>query len=351
MHVGMVAAIAAVVVGGGTVTALAVSGPVGTDAATVVKVVDGDTVDVAVHGTTERVRLLNVNAPESVKPNSPVECLGPEASAFLKRLLPVGTPVTLEYDSDRTDGYGRTLAAVRMKDGGLANSALAAAGLGVPMVVEPNHKYLPAVEAAFRTAESSHKGFFSPTQACTVPARTKELTAAVDEASADPSGVTRVQKAKLTSSALALSALLKAPTPSIEVRAVSRVGVSVEAAHRAVNAANGIVRQIDSRETKSPARRATAKPTARKPREPRRTAPRSTRTSVPSSSTSVRPTWSTSASHPSYTPPPRHTENPPVPSYTPPPTTTTSDPTPPHPGWTCRSYAPGGKWFRYIPCD
>lgn len=51
------------------------------------RVVDGDTVDIVLHGKTERIRLLNVNAPESVDPNKSVECLGPEAAAFLK-----GTP-------------------------------------------------------------------------------------------------------------------------------------------------------------------------------------------------------------------------------------------------------------------
>ena len=64
----------------------------------------------------ERVRLIGMDAPESVKPDSPVECYGPEASAELKRLLPRRTPVLLEYDLDRLDQYGRTLAYVWLTD-------------------------------------------------------------------------------------------------------------------------------------------------------------------------------------------------------------------------------------------
>ncbi|HEY4377671.1 MAG TPA: thermonuclease family protein, partial [Acidimicrobiales bacterium] len=51
---------------------------------TVVHVVDGDTVDVAFGGDRERVRLLGIDTPETVKPNTPVQCWGPEASARTK---------------------------------------------------------------------------------------------------------------------------------------------------------------------------------------------------------------------------------------------------------------------------
>ena len=57
------------------------------------------------------VRLVGVNAPESVKPNAPVECFGPQASDFAKAQL-TGRAVRLEFDPSqgRTDQYGRTLA-------------------------------------------------------------------------------------------------------------------------------------------------------------------------------------------------------------------------------------------------
>ncbi len=46
----------------------------------VVKVVDGDTVDVNIEGKVERLRLIGINTPETVDPRKPVECFGKEAS-------------------------------------------------------------------------------------------------------------------------------------------------------------------------------------------------------------------------------------------------------------------------------
>ncbi|MHC5027795.1 MAG: thermonuclease family protein [Planctomycetota bacterium] len=82
------------------------------DAATwaVVRVVDGDTVIVRRDDTTETVRLIGVDTPETKHPSKPVEFYGREASRFLHNLL-AGEQVRLVYqDGDRTDRYGRTLA-------------------------------------------------------------------------------------------------------------------------------------------------------------------------------------------------------------------------------------------------
>ena len=99
----------------------------------VLRVVDGDTIHVLVEGRDTTVRLLGINTPETVKPNSPVECFGPEASAFTKQTLD-GQRVTLEFDDSqgRLDRYGRTLAYVWLAgpDGGrdLFNRDLVASG-------------------------------------------------------------------------------------------------------------------------------------------------------------------------------------------------------------------------------
>lgn len=104
------------------------------------RVIDGDTIDVRMGGDTVRVRLLNIDAPETKDPNEPVECLGPEASKFLSDRLPPGTEITLEYDVERKDRYGRTLAGV-FESGHLVNAEIAAAGLGAPVVFEPNRRF------------------------------------------------------------------------------------------------------------------------------------------------------------------------------------------------------------------
>jgi len=45
-----------------------------------VRHVDGDTFDVEVDGKPERIRLVNIDTPETKDPQKPVHCLGPEAS-------------------------------------------------------------------------------------------------------------------------------------------------------------------------------------------------------------------------------------------------------------------------------
>ena len=86
------------------------------------RVVDGDTVKVELDGDDVSVRLIGMNTPETVKPDSPVECFGPESSDFAKETL-TGARVTLEFDESqgRTDQYDRVLAYVwrELPDGSL----------------------------------------------------------------------------------------------------------------------------------------------------------------------------------------------------------------------------------------
>lgn len=78
---------------------------------TVVRVIDGDTVEVQNNGRDLTVRLIGIDTPETVHPTEPIECFGPEASSFAQRRL-TNRIVTLEFDptQGRRDYYGRTLA-------------------------------------------------------------------------------------------------------------------------------------------------------------------------------------------------------------------------------------------------
>ena len=77
----------------------------------VVDVVDGDTIEVRIDGEVEDVRYIGVDTPESVKPDTPVECFGPQASHFNERSVE-GETVRLDFDAERRDVYGRLLAYV-----------------------------------------------------------------------------------------------------------------------------------------------------------------------------------------------------------------------------------------------
>ncbi len=99
----------------------------------------------------QRVRLIGIDAPESVKPGSPVECYGPEASARLHQLLPDRTSVLLEYDVERRDRYDRVLAYVWLPDPPtLVNLVLVREGFARAYDFPPNSAH----RAAFATAET-----------------------------------------------------------------------------------------------------------------------------------------------------------------------------------------------------
>ena len=106
--------------------ALLAAAPAESAAQVVERVVDGDTIIVRGIG---RVRLIGVDTPETVHPGRPVEFFGKEASAFTRRLVD-GKRVRLEYDQQRTDRYGRTLAYVHLPDGTFVNAEIIRRGYG-----------------------------------------------------------------------------------------------------------------------------------------------------------------------------------------------------------------------------
>lgn len=129
--------------------------------ATMVRVVDGDTIDVSIRGSTERVRLIGIDTPETKKPNTPVQCYGPEASDFTKHALPEGTAVLIVRDREARDDYGRLLGYVyRGSDGTFINLALAAAGLARPLTIAPNDAHAAEFVAAATAAEAADLGLW-----------------------------------------------------------------------------------------------------------------------------------------------------------------------------------------------
>jgi len=77
------------------------------------RVVDGDTI---ILDGNEKIRLIGVDTPETKDPRKPVQYFGKEASVFTKRMVE-GKNIRLEYDWQKIDKYGRTLAYVYLEDG------------------------------------------------------------------------------------------------------------------------------------------------------------------------------------------------------------------------------------------
>jgi micrococcal nuclease len=106
----------------------------------VVDVLDGDTIVVRRRGgSDETVRLLGVDTPETHHPTRPVQCYGPEASAYTASRL-FGQVVRLEDDVERHDVYGRRLAYVYL-DGENFEEELLREGYARLLVIEPNHAH------------------------------------------------------------------------------------------------------------------------------------------------------------------------------------------------------------------
>lgn len=129
--------------------------------ATVVEVVDGDTVRLAFGPLTETARLLGIDTPESVHPTVPEQCFGAEATAELRRLLPPGTNVDVFRDIEGRDHYGRLLLHLRRTDDGLAiNLHLVENGFAAAAFYEPNDHDRSRFLDAERRAKTARRGLW-----------------------------------------------------------------------------------------------------------------------------------------------------------------------------------------------
>jgi micrococcal nuclease len=115
--------------------------------ARVTHVVDGDTIDVRMPGgSDEAVRYIGIDTPETVKPDTPVQCGGPEAHAVNERLVG-GRTVTLRFDAERRDVYDRLLAYVYLPGAGaggrplFVNAELVRRGLARTLTIPPNDSF------------------------------------------------------------------------------------------------------------------------------------------------------------------------------------------------------------------
>lgn len=125
-------------------------------------VVDGDTIDVEIGGTEERVRLIGINTPEIAHEGEPAQCFGPEAARFTSGLLPRGTEVRLVRDVVGRDDYGRLLAYVyRRSDGVLVNELIVAGGYARPLTIPPNDAFADRFVAAATAADAAGSGLWA----------------------------------------------------------------------------------------------------------------------------------------------------------------------------------------------
>jgi micrococcal nuclease len=119
------------------------------------RVIDGDTLELS---NGETVRLIGVDTPETKDPRKPVQYFGKEATAFTQRTV-AGKRVRLEYDQQRHDKYGRTLAYVYLDDGTFVNAEIIRQGFGVAYTQFP-FKYLEQFRQLEREAREAGRGLW-----------------------------------------------------------------------------------------------------------------------------------------------------------------------------------------------
>jgi len=139
----------------------------------VLRVVDGDTLTVEHKGQKENLRLIGIDTPESqinkkarkdaVRSKKDIETitsLGREATRFVKTLIRPGDQITIEFDQQRRDKYGRLLGYVYLANGQMLNEEIIKAGYASLMTFPPNVKYQERLARAYREARANNRGLW-----------------------------------------------------------------------------------------------------------------------------------------------------------------------------------------------
>jgi micrococcal nuclease len=130
----------------------------------VVRAVDGDTLEVAIDdGGTETVRLIGVDTPETVKPDTPVQCFGPQASRFEHEHVE-GHRVRLLTGVEPRDYYGRLLAYVWIEGRArphFLEEVLLRRGLARTLTFHPNDRFAHRFEGIAQKAARRGKGLWN----------------------------------------------------------------------------------------------------------------------------------------------------------------------------------------------
>jgi micrococcal nuclease len=141
--------------------------------ATVVRVVDGDTLKIEMDGHEEAVRLIGIDTPESkindkakkdaIKTNHDVEiitAMGREAARYVRTLVRKGDTVGIEFDVQKRDKYKRLLVYAYLPDGKMLNEEIIKAGYANVMTYPPNVKYQERFVRAYREARNTKRGLY-----------------------------------------------------------------------------------------------------------------------------------------------------------------------------------------------
>jgi len=129
--------------------------------AQVLRVIDGDTIEVSIDGRTYTVWYIGIDTPDTVAPGQPVEWMGLEASAANRELVE-GKIVLLEKDVSETDQFGRLLRYVYVGDM-MVNAELVRLGYAQVSTFPPDVKYQDLFLELQEEARDAERGLWGPT--------------------------------------------------------------------------------------------------------------------------------------------------------------------------------------------
>lgn len=141
---------------------------------TVTKIVDGDTVYCTNEDDIQKVRLIGIDAPESIintkaykdskRTGQTIEAIkkmGEKSKEFVISRVPIGTRVKLEFDIQAKDRYKRTLAYIYLPDGTMLNNLIVEEGYAQVATYPPNARYQEIFLKSQREAREYRKGLWS----------------------------------------------------------------------------------------------------------------------------------------------------------------------------------------------
>jgi len=141
---------------------------------TIIQIVDGDTLTIQHNGRAEKIRLIGIDAPESninnktkkdaARGNGDIDTItkmGKDATRFVKKIVKPGDPVTIEFDKQTRDKYGRLLGYVYLSNGKMLNEEIVKAGYANLLTYPPNVKYQDRFLKAYREARENSRGLWA----------------------------------------------------------------------------------------------------------------------------------------------------------------------------------------------
>ncbi len=128
----------------------------------VLRVIDGDTIEVGINGVTYKVRYIGIDAPELDDERAEFCDLAQKATRLNRQLVEDET-IRLEKDVSETDEYGRLLRYLYIDDI-FVNAELVRQGLAYAKIYEPDTKYQDALDKAEVEAKQDEIGIWQEIQ-------------------------------------------------------------------------------------------------------------------------------------------------------------------------------------------